>query len=549
MTKMKKMKKYMCAAMALMMLTGCGDFLEPDSQSEFVPKDASSFNELLLGEAYPRYDKSNLNIFLDLMSDDVTAAPFQVPHEGFTADKYLAAYTWQPDMYEMMDEAGLAYSRSDMYMTHYEFIMGCNAVLDYVDDAPATQKEEINYVKAQAYTLRAFMYFRLVNIFGKPYNVAPESPGVPLKLTSGIEDDEDALKRNTVGEVYAQVLEDLLMAEELYKELPSEKQWKADYRTSLPMVQLLLSRVYLYMENWEKAAAYAKAVMEDSRFKLLDLNTIPTTKFDEEQYITVQYYHDYNSYAESPETIWPYGNPADMAGWGRDYPERDQNQNTIHAYFRASDELINSFKEGDLRKERYIVHRRTQDYPTAGQNDMMPLTYGKMRVSTTTMKPISAQITFGRSLRLSEAYLNYAEAEAMLYQKNGDNVAGTNALDAINTLRIKRFDPNEYTALTADNADDLVEKVREERRRELCFEEHRWYDLRRWGMKEIKHVWYPSSDKLIEYTLNANDLLYTVPLPKNSLDKNAKLEQNELPAKRVGEYKDIVIPDDEIEQQ
>ena len=96
MTKMKKMKKYMCAAMALMMLTGCGDFLEPDSQSEFVPKDASSFNELLLGEAYPRYDKSNLNIFLDLMSDDVTAAPFQVPHEGFTADKYLAAYTWPP---------------------------------------------------------------------------------------------------------------------------------------------------------------------------------------------------------------------------------------------------------------------------------------------------------------------------------------------------------------------------------------------------------------------------------------------------------------------
>ena len=137
----------------------------------------------------------------------------------------------------------------------------------------------------------------------------------------------------------------------------------------------------------------------------------------------------------------------------------------------------------------------------------------------------------------------------MLYQKIGDNVAGTNALDAINTLRTKRFDPNEYTALTADNADDLVEKVREERRRELCFEEHRWYDLRRWGMKEIKHVWYPSSDKLIEYTLNANDLLYTVPLPKNSLDKNAKLEQNELPAKRVGEYKDIVIPDDEIEQQ
>ena len=59
----------MTAAAALLLLSSCGDFLEPDSQSEFVPKDASSFNELLLGEAYPRYDKSDLNIFLDLMSD------------------------------------------------------------------------------------------------------------------------------------------------------------------------------------------------------------------------------------------------------------------------------------------------------------------------------------------------------------------------------------------------------------------------------------------------------------------------------------------------
>lgn len=90
----------MTAAAALLLLSSCGDFLEPDSQSEFVPKDASSFNELLLGEAYPRYDKSDLNIFLDLMSDDVTAAPYQRPQDGFDPDKFLAAYTWQPDMYE-----------------------------------------------------------------------------------------------------------------------------------------------------------------------------------------------------------------------------------------------------------------------------------------------------------------------------------------------------------------------------------------------------------------------------------------------------------------
>lgn len=537
---MINMKQYMItAAAALLLLSGCGDFLEPDSQSEFVPKDASSFNELLLGEAYPRYDKTDLNIFLDLMCDDVTAAPYQKPQEGFDSDKFLAAYTWQPDMYDMMDNAGLAYSRSDMYLTYYEFIMGTNAVLDYVDDAPADQKEEINYVKAQAYALRGFMYFNLVNIFGKPYNVAPQSMGVPLKLTSGIEEDEDVLKRQTVEAVYTQILTDLKEAETLYKSLPEKRQWKTDYRTSLPMVQLLLSRVYLYMENWEEAAKYAEYVMKDSRFKLLDLNTIPTEKYDTKLETEITYYHDFHSFAGSTETIWPYGNPSDMAGWGRDYPETDQNYRPMHSYFRASDELINSFEEGDLRKERYIVHRTTSNYPTNGTSGSMPLTYGKMQVNTSTFKPISSLATFGRSLRLSEAYLNYAEAKAMLFKEKGDGTARTQALSALNTIREKRFTADKYAEKDINSAEELVEFTREERRRELCFEDHRWFDLRRWGMKEIKHIWYESENSYMTYTLKENDLLYTVPIPQNSLDRNGRLEQNELGGKRTGELTTI----------
>ena len=57
-----------------LILGGCGDFLEPKSKSEFVPKDANSMNELLLGEAYPRNDVSGLNIFLYLLDDDVAPA-------------------------------------------------------------------------------------------------------------------------------------------------------------------------------------------------------------------------------------------------------------------------------------------------------------------------------------------------------------------------------------------------------------------------------------------------------------------------------------------
>ena len=51
-----KLKYSILATIAALSLTACSDFLEPDSESEFVPEDATSLNELLLGEAYQRND-------------------------------------------------------------------------------------------------------------------------------------------------------------------------------------------------------------------------------------------------------------------------------------------------------------------------------------------------------------------------------------------------------------------------------------------------------------------------------------------------------------
>lgn len=88
------------------------------------------------------------------------------------------------------------------------------------------------------------------------------------------------LPRNTVEEVYDLIMSDLNESERLYESLPEEMRYKRDYRTSLPMVQLLKSRVLLYMENWKEAAVYANKVIKDWNFSLLDLNSLkaPTAK-------------------------------------------------------------------------------------------------------------------------------------------------------------------------------------------------------------------------------------------------------------------------------
>lgn len=517
---MKLIKNIFAAALFALVLTGCEDFLEPNSKSEFVPKDATSLNELLLGVAYQRNDSKGYSAFLALLDDDIEAMPYQKPNSGFDANKYLASFTWQPDMFNMMEKA---YASSfNLYESYYKVLLGVNAVIDYLPTVTDSE-DMINNVKAQAHALRGFYYFNLVNIFGQPYNYNPEALGVPLKLSSGIEASEDALKRKTVAEVYEQILSDLHIAEESYKNLPEAERWKPRYRTSLPMVQLMLSRTYLYMENWEKAAEYALEVMNNKTFKLLDLNNIdPSTE-------EFMYYPTY----DSPETIWAYGSPTDMFVWTcNELGTQNVNNNNkkMHPYFKASEDLMNTFDDVDLRRDRYIIKIA---FDTIKQNkEIIPvysnMAYGKIFVKST-KKPSDSPGIFGRSLRLSEAYLNYAEAQANI---GGEGIE--KATEALTTLREKRYNPQEDFEVYITDQEELIEFVKQERRRELCFEGHRWFDLRRWGMPEIKHIWHDDENTSFEYTLKEKDLMYTVPIPEEALQENNKLLQNELPGKRSG---------------
>ena len=525
-----KLKNSILAVSALLALNACGDFLEPNSKSEFVPKDAVSLNELLLGEAYQRDDLDKFNAFLNLLDDDIEASSYQEPTSGFDANKYTASFTWQPDMFEMMENANER--GTNIYKSYYELILGTNAVIDYLPEVNDTE-ENINKVKAQAYALRGFYYLNLVNIFGMPYNYAPDSLGVPLKLHSAIEESPDYLARKTVREVYAQILNDLHTAEETYMSLPQSEQWNNSFRTSLPMVQLVLSRTYLYMENWEKAAYYANQVIRNRNFSLQDLNEIPMNTTIDGRTI-----NNYLSYAsiESSETIWPYGYINDMFGWVSEYVTTT-NPNTgtrMHAYFQASQELIETYVDYDLRLTRYIVSS-----PKGWSDEMMYMAYGKVHIEPTTIKvsqngttvekdfylPKKVTGEFGRSLRLSEAYLNYAEASAMM----GNSEEATRAL---NTLREERFDPEDFEEEIFGSDEELIEFIRDERRRELCFEGHRWFDLRRWGMPAITHTWYDSEGTSSTYRLEECDLMYTVPIPNEAMQKNGKLVQNPLPEKR-----------------
>ena len=521
---MRDVMKRVCFIILLVgVFSGCSDFLEPKSQNEYVPKTAAALNEMLLGSAYPKASGRDLMSLLPMLDDDlacsdtlggIISSTFERDIEGLKA-----LFSWQPDLWITMKREMGSLTYRNYWEEYYQCILGANAALDYVGDVKGSA-EEVALVKAQAYALRAFYYFQLVNMFGEPYNYNKKALGVPLKVTSAMEDKD--LARNTVEEVYAQIVSDLTDAEECYESVPEGKQFQLDYRTNLPMVQLLKSRVYLYMEDWDNAMTYARKVIDNPNFSLINFDNLfgnkSTGKDDEKTY------YNFISMENSTECIWTFG---DISAYIRlidislSVPQDPENpmigEEYQYRFFNAAPELLTSYVDGDLRKEEYILKGRSQmgsDYRPDGY-----FAYGKFAI-TAALSPARGT-NFAHAFRLAEAYLNLAEAAA----KKGENDI---ALEALNTLRENRFAADEFAEIEGVSGDALVEKIRLERRLELCYEGHRWFDLRRYGMPAFTRVWKIGGVPVKSYRLEEKDPAYVLPIPQDVMEMNRNLEQNKL---------------------
>jgi len=141
--------------------------------------------------------------------------------------------------------------------------------------------------------------------------------------------------------------------------------------------------------------------------------------------------------------------------------------------------------------------------------------------------------------RLSEIYLNYAEA---MNEAFGPSVADTfkvTSLQAVNTVRTRTGVVMPAIAAVVTK-DDLREKIRNERRVELAFEDHRFWDVRRWmignntlgaTIRGVKITKEPNGTfKYLPYDLEKRlflDKMYLYPIPQSEIVKtNGNILQN-----------------------
>lgn len=506
--KMYKLSSYFIAIGLTAVLAGCGDFLKEYSQDMVVAKSVSDLEEVLLGETYMKstetaYGMSNGTCgFFNMLDDDINTVGVNSTEKLGSYDAYtyvvngmFGYFAWQQDVrynYEHDSSADDDATWNDLYRR----INVANIILDEIEGVPhSTDQEQLDYlrVKGETHFLRAQFFFILANLYGKPY--APSTCAadlcVPLKLTSYVEYDKEKdtqFSRATVKEVYDQIVADLLEAERLLTESP-QKTKQLLHRASWQAADLLLSRVYLYMQNYEGAEAKAKAVMDDGQFSMLGISSFS---------------------ADSPVLTEANGEIIFSQGGNKLTPNRNASL-AASVYGNPSEycvsrELYNLYADEDVRKDSY--------FGVNSRSDSINLNKYQREVKLNAVSDALA-------MRLSEAYLNYAEACAM---QSGKEAQANNALNGLRRQRIKGYTDQTYTG------EQLARQISEERRKELCFEGQRWFDLRRYAVREkypegksVLHVFNEYTDNGVfvrahYYRISAGEGAWTFAIPREVLE-------------------------------
>ena len=504
------MKNTLYAAGCLLLaatLSSCNDYLKDDSGDLLIPEKVDEFQSVLFGEGYPHTLASDV-AFVDLMTDDMTCKDglSDDPEDGYDSNAIptgRGAYCWAYDIEYYINDAGNAYDN------RYKNILACNIVIENESTMQGIE-EERNFCLAQAYALRAYNYFYLVNLYGLPYNKATASKdmGVAIHLESEV--TREQFTRNTVQEVYDQINSDLERALDLFD---NAKESSNKYLVSRKAVLLLLTRVALFTEDWDRVIQYGEQLREEEGIKLFDMSQMTAEDLDQNDGFC---FID----TDNDEIIFNFG--GDGLGDGVFYVHKYvcyEAESFYGPMFAVSqedpDDLWNIYEDGDNRKNAFFW----QDYLFYG----IPMSqYGHAPAKFLNIKS-STEHRF--AFRDAEVLLNLAEA----YIQRGGDGDWDEAINNLNELRVARFTAESYQPLSqADFAskEALLEFARTERRRELCFDEsHRWMDLRRQGMPRIEHKFHASTGAPVQtYVLEEKDQNYTLSLPSSETSYNMEIE-------------------------
>ena len=232
-------------------LTGCESLLEIDPVDEGIVLEADALKtksdlQELLNAAYDVVDGFYGGRFQrtsELLADNV------VLRDGIT-DEMVNIYKRYTTGY---------FTDNESYDEAYKCILRANTILEKVGVVDGMSADDITRMTAEAKFLRGIAHFAVVRLFAQPYGYTADNnhPGIVIKTNTVVE----LLARNTVAEVYAQIISDLSDAED---NLPDSN---SDYvYATIWAAKGALSQVYFQIHDYDNAFTKASEVINSGNF-------------------------------------------------------------------------------------------------------------------------------------------------------------------------------------------------------------------------------------------------------------------------------------------
>lgn len=462
---MTYLKKYLL--LTLVIATGC-DVLNQNPQTaisdDIAIQDQKSAEAALNG------------LYSQLQSGNYYGNNLQIISD-VTSDIAQSVGTW--DFYREMDtyvtSTGNLESR-DLWSQIYTTINHANNIITEVPNLDNVAQNTKDQILGEAYFIRALSYFDLTRTFGGVPGLAG-TMGVPIVTNPSRKIGESSYpERATIEASYNQVESDLKVAEKLLDGFVSPN------RASAAAAQAMLSRLYLYIQNYELAEQYATQIIDGYSFELTE--NFEDNFFSENTSEAI-FELAFNTTDNNGIRFWYF--PSDKGGRG-DIALHDTYAAMVMS--RADDERSKLIDFDD----NVGVYYPTK-YKKPGGDDNIQV------------------------LRLAEMYLNRAEART---RKATPDFSG--ALADLNKIRNRAGLPD-TTGSGVDTKEEILNAIQLERGIEFIEEGHRWFDLVRTGraVNVLTNIRRTNGDPVS--LVDPGRMVF--PIPSRDLDANTNLEQNE----------------------
>lgn len=536
----KKSLLFGCTLMCMTILLSCEkDILDQtpkDSLTEATvwtdPQGATQFINAIYGQMPSGFDRNYQGwakglYLLDGVSDDGDVGmPWTHSNEMQTGNFLPSGTPW-----------------GETWGDYYNLVRKTNVALENLvkleDESLRTR------LMGEAYFLRGFIYHELLRLYGMKTS-GGEPTGVPIINKSLTLQDDFQIPRSTYDQVIDFIKSDLEKAATM---LPKKGKIEEGRATS-GAAYALESRVLLYAERWEASADAASKIINAEYSLFGDYRTLFLTKNNQEIIFAKKFQspdktHFWTNAGYDVINSQPSIKGGSDAGWGGNVPTQNfvDSYDMIDGKPQSTSPLYdpsNPYENLDPRFDATVVHNGS-----TFRGRVMELFAGGADI---TGRPEDTKTGYALRkfheeqyplytkssdqdwifIRYAEVLLNYAEAKNEVSGPDGT------IYNAINAIRQRAGIPDLPAGLSKVQMRD---KIRNERRVELAFEEHRFFDIRRWKIAEsllngpLYGMKMTKSGSTITYTRYPFEIrsfpskLYVLPIPQSEVDKNPAAKQ------------------------